>query len=746
LLKPEASAEKEFRLLSSNKIVYRLPNVEAGADLSAAATRLYKNALAVIQLATELPQSPRLYFVSIGGEATSQLAHSGLWGLLQTAQIEHPQLRCTHIQAETTEQVIDELLTDVPETQVAYRQDRRQVARLTPYEGTAATFDQLMIKQPGSLSNLSWAKVQRQPLGAHGVELRVLATGLNFRDVLVAMGQYPDEAPLGCECVGEVVAVGSAITDCSVGQRVMAIAPHSFAERVTVNRNFIVPVPTQLTAEAASTLPVVFTTAYHSLCQLAQLKAGDRVLIHSAAGGVGQAAVQIAQQIGAEIFATASPSKWETLRSLGISHIMNSRTLTFADEIMAETEGHGVDVVLNALPGEFRAKSLAALGQQGRFVEIGKGEGLTPVQIAQQRPDVQHFTVDLSKLCEQSPQQVQSMLRHLQEQVEAGHWQPLPLTTYAKAETVQAFRSLQQAKGTGKIVVHQSGTDDKNISLDPESSYLVTGGLGGLGLVMADWLAKRGAKHLILLGRSEPSDHAQTQINALSNKGVQVKVVTADVTNLAAIEQILAFTEPPIRGIIHAAGTLEDSLLQSMSVDQLERVLAPKVTGAWNLHCLTQALELDFFVLFSSAAGLLGSPGQANHATANAFLDGLARHRQQRGLPAVSLDWGAWSTVGSALKYQQQGSLKSLSGVGLIEPDEGLTQLDAVWNSGASQIGIVPIDWPIFLSQSAFKYQPLFNTVVSQLQTKPSKTASLKQTAQANLLTNKGIKDVFSLF
>ncbi|MEL6880505.1 MAG: SDR family NAD(P)-dependent oxidoreductase, partial [Cyanobacteria bacterium J06607_10] len=592
-------------------------------------------------------------------------------------------------------------------------------------EGDTAAFEQLVIDQSGSLSNLSWTQVQRQPLGDHEVELRVLATGLNFRDVLVAMGQYPDEAPLGCECVGEIIAVGSMVTDCAVGQRVMAIAPRSFAERVTVNRKLVVPVPGQLTNEAAATLPVAFTTAYYSLCQLAQLKAGERVLIHSAAGGVGQAAVQIAKQAGAEIFATASPSKWETLRSLGISHIMNSRTLAFSDEILSITEGQGVDVVLNALPGEFRAKSLDTLGQQGRFVDIGKGDGLTPEQITQQYPELKHFTVDLSQLCEQAPQQVQTLLQHLSQQVEGGQWQPLPLTTYPQTETLQAFRRLQQAKTPGKIVVLQPDsknnrpTNNKKIAIDAEGSYLVTGGFGGLGLVMAQWLAEHGAKHIVLLGRGTPSNDAQAQIKTLQAENVHIDVVMADVTDSTAMTQAISAVSPPLRGIIHGAGTLDDSLLQAMSADQLEKVLAPKVTGAWILHHLTRSLQLDFFILFSSAAGLLGSPGQANHATANAFLDGLARYRQQLNLPAISLDWGAWSTVGSALKYQHQGSLKSLSGVGLIALEQGLAQLEAIWQSATlttdnPQIGIVPIDWSAFLSQPAFSQQPLFKSVASQ--------------------------------
>ncbi|MEL6468389.1 MAG: beta-ketoacyl reductase, partial [Cyanobacteria bacterium J06623_4] len=237
-----------------------------------------------------------------------------------------------------------------------------------------------------------------------------------------------------------------------------------------------------------------------------------------------------------------------------------------------------------------------------------------------------------------------------------------------------------------------------------------------------NWMAERGARHLVLLGRSEPAANARAQIKQLEESGVHIEVVIADITDEAAIEEEMFqkgdSSRPLLRGIIHAAGTLSDVLIQQMSSEQLDKVLAPKVTGAWNLHKLTQHYEqkLDFFILFSSAAGLLGSPGQVNHAMANAFLDGLARYRQQLNLPALSINWGAWSTVGSALKYQEEETLKRLSGVGLIDPSQGLAQLDNVWTMTEAQVGIVPIHWPSFLSQPAIKDQSLFSAVKTQRQ------------------------------
>ena len=305
----------------------------------AATEAVCRQALETIQTLANQPKAPRLYFVALGATSEAQLIHSGLWGLVQTAQLEHPELRCTYIQAETAEQVVAELLLDSPETQVTYRNGLRQVARIENYQEDYQTEADELVSEPtqlvanhaGTISGLQWQATPRREPKTHEVEIRIHATGLNFRDVLIAMGQYPEAAPLGCECVGEIVAVGSGVRALTLGQQVIAIAPYSFAQYVTVDHNLVAPIPKSTTTLEAATLPVAFTTAYYSLIHLAQLRKGDRVLIHAATGGVGGAAVQIAQQTGAEIFATASPSKWNMLRELGIRHIMSSRTLTFAD-------------------------------------------------------------------------------------------------------------------------------------------------------------------------------------------------------------------------------------------------------------------------------------------------------------------------------------------------------------------------------------------------------------------------------
>ncbi|MEM7061638.1 MAG: SDR family NAD(P)-dependent oxidoreductase [Cyanobacteria bacterium P01_B01_bin.77] len=719
-----------------NSLVYVLPKT-ARETLVLTSNNICRELLSLVQRLTPLSHPPQIYLVSADNSPESQLAYAPLWGMVQTLQLEHPELRCARIQADTDDTLVKELLTESPEAQIISTKQSRQVARLAPYSSVNIP-TQLVSTQPGTLTGLSWQPMAAHQPGADDVLIRVQATGLNFRDVLIAMDQYPETAPLGCECVGTIAAMGANVSTLKQGQAVMAIAGESFAQTVIVHQDLVTPIPEKITSSEAATLPVAFTTAYYSLCHLANLQPGERVLIHAATGGVGQAAVQIAQQIGAEIFATASPSKWNVLRDYGVAHIMNSRTLDFAGTIMSATGGIGVDVVLNSLPGEFRTSSVAVLAAKGRFVEIGKGNGLTPEKITQLRTDIKHFTVDLAALCPQEPKLVHSMLGHVKDQVDKGIWSPLSVTEFTRDEVIQAFRTIQQAKHTGKVVVTQPQDTGvlPAIQFQADATYLITGGLGGLGLTMAQWMIDHGAMHIALLSRRRPTDKTQTAIRTWESQGVTVSVLAVDVTDHNALENALAeITEhvcfpAGLKGIIHAAGVLDDGLMQQITWPQFEQVLAPKVAGAWHLHRLTQEIALDFFVLFSSAAALLGSPGQANHAAANSFLDGLAHYRQQLGLPGLSINWGAWSDVGSALKYQQQGSLKHLLGVDVITPEQGLAKLEQIWHTPASQVGIVPIDWSEFLSQSLVTNFSLFenlreNLVLQGAQTSTQGTAKL---------------------
>ena len=646
-------------------------------------------------LEAELSQPPRLWLVTrgaqpvIGGQA-SGIAQSPLWGMGKVIALEHPEFNCVQIDldprspANEAQALLTEIWSPPTENQVAFREHRRYVPRLEQYSPTWR-----LEAQGGTLDALHRQPTSRRLPNRGEVEIRVRATGLNFRDVLNALNMYPGEpGPLGLECAGEVVAVGQEVQGLAPGAAVVAIASGCFSEYVTVAAALVVPMPKSLSFEEAATIPVAFLTAYYTLHYLAHIKPGDRVLIHAAAGGVGQAAVQLAQQAGAEVFATASPGKWEYLKSLGIKQIMNSRTLDFADEVMSITGQQGVDIVLNSLTDEFIPRSLSVLADRGRFIEIGK-HGWSPQQVAQMKPHSSYWVVDLWQMTQQQPDLIGAMLRQIMEQFRAGQLQPLPRQVFPIERVTDAFRTMQQAQHIGKIVVSPSNRPvhfGENSLVRQEGTYLITGGLGGLGLVVARWLVERGVKHLLLMGRSPANQSVNHQLRKLEQAGAKVVVAQADVADAQQVSQLLATVQktlPPLRGIIHAAGVLDDGILQQQSWQRFERVMAPKIEGAWNLHVLTQKYSLDWFVLFSSAASLVGSAGQANYSAANAFLDALAHARRAIGLPGLSINWGAWG-VGLAAR---QGRLAK--GMG-IEPELGLEVLELLLSQLATQVGVLP--------------------------------------------------------
>ena len=660
----------------------------------------------------------------VGSKATSlSIASSTLWGLGRTIALEQPDLRCACIDLDSHDPItnVSRLLMEIGnadgENQIAFRENGRYVARLARYDGdgldaaAANQSRQLQIPEQGVLDNLIWAAHPRRNPEPDEVEIRVQATGLNFRDVLNALGIYPGEAgPLGLECAGTIVAVGESVTDLHSGDAVVAITAGTFQTYVTAKAVSIAQKPDNLSFAEAATIPITFMTAYYGLCHLAQMTRGDRVLIHAATGGVGMAAVQLAQQAGAEIFATAgSPEKRALLQSLGIKHVMNSRTLDFADEILSLTGGAGVDVVLNSLSGEFVDKNLMALGRNGRFIEIGKIGVWDTNQVSQARPDVSFFTFDLGQVGLQNPALIGEMFRQLMTEFKQEALTPLPQHVFPIEEAPQAFRFMAQAKHMGKIVLTQDVVE-KAVShpeIKPDVTYLITGGLGDLGLLVAEWLVEQGANHLTLLGRSVPSEAARLAINKLEEAGTAVFIAQADVSQAKQLERILqemAQSMPPLQGVIHAAGILDDGILLHQDWGRFERVFAPKVQGAWQLHTFTRHLPLDFFVMFSSTASLLGSPGQGNYAAANSFMDVLAHHRRSLGLPATSINWGGWAEIGLAARHQVDERV-ALQGMGLIPPAHGLAILDQIWQS-PPQIGVLPVDWPQVVSQFVLGGEP----------------------------------------
>ncbi|MBZ0285292.1 MAG: SDR family NAD(P)-dependent oxidoreductase [Anaerolineae bacterium] len=704
---------------------------------------------------THSDAAPRLWLVTRGAQAIGQellmVAQSPLWGFGKTVALEHPELRPTRLDLDPASHddahlLFDEIHLADSEDQIAFRTGIRYAARLAhsglgniPVSVLPSEPWRVEIGQKGTLDSLRFATMGRRQPGAGEVEIRVYATGLNFKDVLNTLGMYPGDAgPLGGECAGEITAVGEGVTDLQVGDLVMTLAGGAFASHVVAPAILTVPLPINFNFHSGAGFLIPFITAYYTLDYLGKMQAGERVLIHAAAGGVGQAAVQLAQRAGAEIFATAgSEEKREYLRSLGVQHVMDSRSLDFADQIMQITNGKGVDLVLNSLAGEFIPKSLSLLADNGRFLEIGKSGLLMPEQAAALGRGIQYHIIDWTPDARDNPQLIRTMMMDLVQAVQSGLIHPLPYQTFAIENVVSAFRYMSQAKHVGKVIVTQNRENGWDGEIDENATYLVIGGLRGLGLLVAQWLAERGAKHLALMGRSSPDEMAQAALQALEASGVNLQIIQGDVSQLEDVNRALHEIEAsryPLRGIIHSAGVLDDGVLLHQEWPRFQYVMGPKVNGAWYLHNRTQHMGLSFFVMFSSVASLLGSSGQSNHAAANAFEDALAYHRRSLGLPGLSINWGAWSEIGAAVDRNVTARAGE-QGIGTISPTDGIYLLEQLMRGNSAQVGVSPINWGKFLSPFGEQIPPFLSEMVVKSETAVQTAAQETQQQQPQILS-----------
>lgn len=684
-----------------------------------------------------LPKPTRLWIVTQQAQKVVRedwstpsaiLAGGALWAFARTVSHEFPELwgGLVDVEAEVSERGVAALAAVLGgtgpealahEDHLALRQgDRVFAARLVaaPAPNAAATVGPvphvseteayfLDVGPRHTLDDMAFKIRPRRAPEDHEVEIAIVAAGLNFRDVLNALGQYPGDAGLlGFEAAGTVVRRGQAVTDLGEGDAVVVLAaPGCIGSYVTVDRTLVVPKPKRMSFAEAVTLPVAFLTAHYALNVLGRMRKGDRVLIHAAAGGVGLAAVQLAKRVGAEIFATVgSPEKREYLKSLGVTHLLNSRSTDFAAEIQDATGGRGVDIVLNSLSGEFITASFSVLARGGRFLEIGKIGIWDSARVAELDPTIFYRPLDLSEVAREDPAQNAAMFNDLMPLFESGELSPLPVTEFPLHRAEDGFRYMAQARHIGKIVLSRDGEDRRELMgrrgpVAADASYLVTGGLGALGLRVAQWLHDEGARHLVLVGRNAPSHHAEAIITTLRQDGATVQTVRADISVAADVGRVLDQVDasmPPLKGVIHAAGLLDDGMIADLTWPRFSLVMAPKVRGAWNLHQATRDRNLDFFVLFSSVAAVIGNLGQGNYAAANGFMDGLAALRRQFSLPATSINWGPWAESGMAAATS--GERFSAMGIRGLNPDQALRVLKHVIKEDLVQPIVVDADWP----------------------------------------------------
>ena len=464
------------------------------------------------------------------------------------------------------------------------------------------------------------------------------AISINFRDIMISLGMFTHDALIGGEGAGVVVEVGPGVTEFAVGDDVYGFFPDTSGTLVAGDVRLLLPMPSDWSYAEAAAISAVFTTAYYAFVHLADVKPGQRVLVHAGAGGVGMAAVQLARHLGLEVFATASRGKWDTLRAMGFDddHIGDSRTLEFEDKFRAVVGDRGMDVVLDSLAGDFVDASLRLVAPGGVFLEMGKTDIRDPGVIAEQYPGVRYRAFDLF---EPGRNRMHQYLLDLAELFDAGVLRPLPVTTFDVRRAPAALRYLSQARHTGKVVLTMPDAW-------AAGTVVITGGTGMAGSALARHVvANHGARNLLLIGRRGPDAPGAAELVAdLQAAGAAVSLVACDAADREALAKALADVpvQHPLSAVVHAAGVLDDAVVTSLTPERVDAVLRAKVDAAWNLHELTRELPISAFVMFSSLAGLVGSSGQANYAAANSFLDGLAVHRRAEGLPAISLGWGLW--------------------------------------------------------------------------------------------------------
>ncbi|HUO40468.1 MAG TPA: SDR family NAD(P)-dependent oxidoreductase, partial [Mycobacterium sp.] len=668
-------------------------------------------------------QPPRLYVVTRNAQQVTphdrlNLDQGGLRGLLRVIGSEQPGLRPTQIDIDartTAEDLAGELLSDSDEDETAWREGAWFVARLqqSPLRAeerrTAVVHPgeegmRLQVRTPGDLQTLELVAAGRRTPDNGEIEVAISASSINFADVLAAFGRCPaydgKQPELGLDFAGVVTEVGSGVTDLRVGDRVAGVRPGGcWGTFITCDARLAAPLPVGLSDEAAAAVATGYATAWFGLHDLARIGVGDRVLIHSATGGVGQAAIAIARQAGAEIFATAgSPDRRQLLTDMGIEHVYDSRSTDFADEIRRDTDGYGVDIVLNSLIGPAQRAGIELLAFGGRFVEIGKRDVYehTRVDLYPFRRNLAFYYADLALMTVTDPERSGALLRKVYELVGDGVLPVPEHTVHPLSEAATAIRAISAAEHTGKLVLSVPRSGEISVAVPPnrapvfrrDGSYIVTGGVGGLGLFLAAVMASGGCGRIVLTSRSQPNAQAEKTIARLKANGADIVVERGNIADPETAPRLVAAataTGLPLRGVLHAAAVVDDATLQNITDELIERDWAPKVYGAWNLDRATRDQPLDWFCSFSSAAVLLGSPGQGAYAAANSWLDAFTAWQRRQGVPATAIAWGAWADIGAGAKVAQRGN------VAMINPEDGAYAFRALLRHDRGYTGYLPV-------------------------------------------------------
>lgn len=694
------------------------------------------NAQHLVRVTREVPKIdgrlPHLTVVTRDAQAVlpgdePNLEQGALRGLVRVLGAEHPHLHITQIDIDATtgaEHVVGQLLGESEEDETAWRNGAWYAARLRPAplrpdERHAELADhehdgvRLQIRTPGDLETVELISCERGSPGPGQIEVAVSASSVNFADVLVAMGRFPsvdgDRPELGMDFAGVVSAVGPEVTDHRVGDRVAGFSPKGcWGTFVVCDGRLAVPLPPALDDRQAVAVATATATAWYGLHEQARISATDRVLIHSATGGVGQAAIAIARAAGAEIFATAgSAERRQLLHTMGIDHVYDSRSTDFAEQIRRDTDGYGVDIVLNSLTGPAQRAGFELLAVGGRFVEIGKRDvyGSTRLDLFPFRNNLTFHYVDLALMSMSHPGRTGELLRTVFRLAADGELPPVEHTAYPLAEAANAIRVMGAAEHIGKLVLEVPRTGHSVALTPPEhakvfrsdGAYVITGGLSDLGLFLAEKMADAGCGRIVLTSRSQPTLKALETIELIRVMGGDIVVHCGDIADPDTARHVVATataTGLPVRGVLNAAATIGDATLADITDELIERDWAPKVYGAWNLHTATVDEPLDWFCSFSSAAALVGSPGRGAYAAANSWLDAFTRWRRAQGRPATAIAWGTWGQIGCAAEVTEGAGAA-------ITPDEGAHAFEALLRHDRPYTGYAPTTGTTWLTTFA---------------------------------------------
>ncbi|KAK7959092.1 Reducing polyketide synthase PKS1 [Apiospora aurea] len=582
------------------------------------------------------------------------------------------------------------IINDAEMNEIVHNEINLSALRSTPFNQPDRSM-KLTIADPGILETLHFTDDETLTTSVESdeIEMQVKAIGVNHRDLAAAHGKLAD-TEFGFEASGIVTGVGDNVRGLQAGDRVAALAIHggAFATKLRTKAGFAFKLPANMTFEAGASLPLSYSTAYYSLIELGRLHEDESVLVHAAAGAVGQAAVSLAQMVGADVYATVgSQEKKQLLVSeYGIpeDHIFYSRNLAFGNSLRTVTAGRGVDVVLNCVGGDALKESWQCLNKFGRLIDIGTRDtdASTRLEMVQFEHNASFASLDMMALAAERPNIMQRLLADVTKLIKYNKVRPVsPVTRYPISDIEGALKTLQSSKSHGKLVVVPGSSDNATPPKTPrqilrsDATYILIGGTGGLGRSMSRWMVSRGARHLVLLSRGgSATGKVKELIDEVAQLGAEIVVQKCDVANPADVENLVTYELgglPPVRGVIHGAMVLRDVLFEKMTYDQYTTVIESKVQGAWNFHRALCNAPLDFFVAISSAAGAVGNRGQAAYAAANCFLNAFVQYRLAQGLPASSMDLTAVSDTGYLAEDAEKAAevAKNLGGDTICEAE-----------------------------------------------------------------------------